>query len=90
MLSPNATVTASNLAVAVTVAVNNNSARSFTVRLNGVDTALSCTIGSEQTSCSSNTPVTVPPLSLMSIHSDRPATFDAAGTDALIVFQLTQ
>jgi hypothetical protein len=90
MLSPNASVVASNLAVTVTVEVNNNSARSFTLRVSGTDTALSCTIGSLTTSCMSNAMVTIPPLSVISIHADRPASFDAAGTDALISFQLTQ
>ncbi len=90
MLSPNATVTAGNLAVAVTVVVNNNSGRSFTLRVNGVDTALSCTIESLQTSCASNTVVTIPPVSLMSIHSDLAASFNADGTDALISFQLSE
>jgi hypothetical protein len=90
MLSPNATLTAENLAVVVTVVVNNNSARSFTLSVNGVDTLLTCTIPGLQTSCTSNIPVTVPPISLISIHADRPAQFDADGTDALISFQLTQ
>jgi Collagen triple helix repeat (20 copies) len=90
MLSPNATVTASNLAVVVTVVVNNNSGRSFTLRLNGVDTALSCIIESLQTSCASNVAVTIPPLSLISIHSGLAASFNADGTDALIAFQLSQ
>jgi Collagen triple helix repeat (20 copies)/IPT/TIG domain len=90
MLSPNATLKASNLAVTVTVVVNNNSARSFALRVNGVDTTLSCTIGSLQSSCTSSSAVTIPPLSLISIHSDRPAFFNADGTDALIAFQLGQ
>jgi hypothetical protein len=93
MLSPNATVTASNLAVTTTAEVNPNSALSFTLRMNGVSTAFSCTIGSAQTSCTS-TPgaaVTIPPLSLISIQSNLDSTFNTTSTmDALIAFQLSQ
>ena len=90
MLSPNTTLTATNLAVRLTVVVNNNSARRYTLRLNGTDTLLSCTVASLAFSCTSNVAVTIPPLSLLSIQSDRPAAFNAEGTDARITFQLTQ
>ena len=58
--------------------------------MGGQDTALSCTIGSFGGSCSSNASVPVPPNSQLSIKSDRPADFNADGTDARIAFQLTQ
>jgi len=93
MLSPNATVTASNLAVTTTAEVNLNSALSFTLRVNGVNTAFSCTIGSAQTSCTStpSAAVTIPPLSLISIQSNVDSTFNTTSTmDALIAFQLSQ
>jgi len=90
MLSPNVALTAANLAVRVTVVVNNNSARSFTLRVNGTDTLLTCTVPSLQFSCTSNAAVAVPALSLLSIKSDRPAVFNADPTEARIAFQLTQ
>jgi hypothetical protein len=89
MLSPNATLTASNLAVSLTVVVNNNSARRFTLDISGSDSALSCTVPSLGTSCTFNTPVTVPPLSLLSIKSDRPAAFDTVENEARVSLQLT-
>jgi hypothetical protein len=89
MLSPNATLTASNLAVSLTVPVNLNSARTFTLEINGTDSALACFIGGLGVSCTSNAPVTVPPLSLLSIKSDSPAFFTAEATEARVSFQLS-
>ena len=90
MLSPNVALTATNLAVATTVTVNNNSARSFTLRVAGVDTALTCTVAGLTNTCTSSASVLIPALSVISIHADRPASFNADGTDALISFEMTQ
>jgi hypothetical protein len=90
MLSPDVALKASDLAINLSTAVNNNSARRFTLRVAGQDTALSCTMGSFGTSCTSNATVTVPANSLISIKSDRPASFNADATEARIAFQLTQ
>jgi hypothetical protein len=90
MVSPDTALTASDLVVSLTVPVNNNSARRFTLRVNGTDTGLSCTMGSFGTSCTSAATVEVPARSLLSIKSDRPAAFNAAETEARIAFQLTE
>jgi hypothetical protein len=90
MISPDTTLYATNLVVRLTVFVNNNSARRFTLRVNGTDTALSCTMGSFGTSCTSTEIVTVPPQSLLSIKSDRPAAFNAEATEARVSFQLIE
>jgi hypothetical protein len=90
MVSPNVALTASDLVVSTTTAVNNNSARRFTLRIAGADTTLNCTIPRFTTACSSAAEVTVPPQSLISIKSDRPADFNTIATDARIAFQLVQ
>ena len=90
MISPDATVKATDLVVSLTVQVNNNSARRFTLRVNGADTLLSCTMGSFGTSCTSNAVVSIPPMSLLSIQSDRPAEFNAEATEARITLRLIQ
>ena len=88
MVSPNLAVTASNLFVRVNGVVNNNSARRFTLRVDGADTALSCTMGSFGSTCTSDAQVAIPPNSTLSIQSDRPAAFNTVATDARIGFQL--
>ena len=91
MVSPNTTLIATDLAVSLTVEVNSNSARRFTLRVNGSDTVLSCTMGSFGSSCTSSAAVTVPPQSLLSIKSDRPGTpFNSFPREARIVFRLTE
>jgi hypothetical protein len=90
MVSPDVALTASDLVVDITNAVLNNSARRFTVRVAGADTPLSCTIGRFSTTCNSAEKVTVPPRTLISIKSDRPANFNSDPTDARIAFQLTR
>ena len=89
-MPPNVALTASDLVVDITSAVLNNSARRFTLRVAGADTPLSCTIGRFNTTCHSAEKVTVPPRTLISIKSDRPATFNSDPTDARIAFQLTR
>jgi hypothetical protein len=90
MVSPDVALTASDLVVDITNAVLNNSARRFTLRVAGADTPLSCTIGRFNTTCNSAEKVTVPPRTLISIKSDRPANFNSDPTDARIAFQLTR
>jgi hypothetical protein len=90
MVSPDVALTASNLVVSLTVAVENNSARRFTLSLNGADTTLSCTIGSLGTSCTSAATVAVPARSLLSIKSNRPGIVDSEGTEARIAFRLKE
>jgi hypothetical protein len=90
MLTPNVALTATNLAVNLTVQVNNNSARRCTLEVNGADTALSCTIGGFGSSCTTTASVTVPAASLISIKADRPAAFNADATEARVAFQLMQ
>jgi hypothetical protein len=61
-----------------------------TLRIDGVDSALNCTIGSFQDAFTSSASVGVPPGGLVSIRSDRPAQFNAVATEARIAFQLTE
>lgn len=90
MLSPDIALLATGLAVQLTEEVNNNSARRFTLVVDGIDSALSCTIGSFGSSCTSSASVPVPAASTIAIKSDRPAAFNTIPTDARIAFQLTQ
>jgi hypothetical protein len=91
MVSPNTTLTARDLTVTLTTAVSNNSNRSFTLRVAGVDTALTCTIGSFGSTCSTAaaTTVVVPAGSLISIHDNAPAAFSTLMGDALVSLRLT-
>jgi len=57
-LSPAASVTAQNLAVRTTVAPGTGSSMTITLRVNGADTSLSCTVSGTGTTCS-NTSATV-------------------------------
>jgi hypothetical protein len=92
MVSPGTPLVARDLTVTLATGfVNNNSARSFTLRVAGVDTAMTCTMGSFGSSCASpaGTTVAVPPGSLISIHDAVPAAFSTLMADALVSFRLT-
>jgi Collagen triple helix repeat (20 copies) len=92
MVSPNTPLVARDLTVVLATGfVNNNSARSFTLRVAGVDTPLTCTMGSFGTRCASSaaTTVAVPAASLISIHDVVTGQFSTLMSDALVSFRLT-
>ena len=65
----NATMTARDLAVTLTVATGLTDTRTFTVRVGNANTALSCTVPPGNTGCTSTQAVTIPGGSLISIGS---------------------
>jgi hypothetical protein len=67
--TPNATMTASDLAVTLTVATGPTDTRTFTLRAGNADTLLSCTVPPGNTGCTSTRSVTIPGGSLISIGS---------------------
>jgi hypothetical protein len=67
--TPNATMTASDLAVTLTVATGLTDTRTFTLRVGNANTALSCTVPAGNVGCTSSGSVTIPPASLISIGS---------------------
>jgi hypothetical protein len=67
--TPNATLTASDLAISLFVAPDPGTSRTFTLRVGQADTALSCTVPAGVTLCNSTGSVTIPPMSLISIGS---------------------
>ena len=67
--TPNATMTASALAVTLTVATGLGDTRTFTLRVGNADTALTCTVPAGNTGCTSSQSVTIPGGSLISIGS---------------------
>jgi hypothetical protein len=67
--TPNATMTASDLAVTLTVATGLTDTRTFTLRVGNANTALTCTVPPGNTGCTSIQSVTIPGGSLISIGS---------------------
>jgi hypothetical protein len=67
--TPNATMTASDLAITLTVANGPADTRTFTVRAGNADTALTCTVPEGNTGCTSTATATIPGGSLISIGS---------------------
>ena len=67
--TPNATMTASDLAVTLTVAPGLADTRTFTLRVGNANTALTCTVPGGNTGCTSTQSVTIPGGSLISIGS---------------------
>ena len=67
--TPNATMTARDLAVTLTVATGLADTRTFTLRVGNADTALTCTVPPGNTGCTSTQSVTIPGGSLISIGS---------------------
>jgi hypothetical protein len=67
--TPNATMTASDLAVTLTVAPGLTESRTFTLRVGNADTALTCTVPGGTVTCTSTASVAIPPASLISIGS---------------------
>jgi hypothetical protein len=67
--TPNATMTASDLAIAVFDAPEPGTSRTFTLRVGHADTALTCTVPAGTTLCNSTGSITIPPASLISIGS---------------------
>ena len=65
----NATMTARDLAVTLTVATGLTDTRTFTVRAGNANTALTCTVPPGNTGCTSTKSVTIPDGSLISIGS---------------------
>jgi hypothetical protein len=67
--TPNATLTASDLAISLFVAPDPGTSRTFTLRVGHANTALSCTVPAGVTLCNSTGSITIPPMSLISIGS---------------------
>jgi len=67
--TPNATMTASDLAVTLTVAPGLAESRTFTLRVGNANTALTCTVPGGTVTCTSTATVTIPEASLISIGS---------------------
>jgi hypothetical protein len=67
--TPNATMTASDLAVTLTFATGLTDTRTFTLRVGNADTALSCTVPPGNAGCTSTGSVTIPGGALISIGS---------------------
>ena len=67
--TPNATLTASDLAISLFVAPDPGTSRTFTLRVGQANTALSCTVPAGVTLCNSTGSITIPPMSLISIGS---------------------
>ena len=67
--TPNANMTASDLAVTLTVATGLTDTRTFTLRVGNANTALSCTVPAGNVGCTSTGSVTIPAASLISIGS---------------------
>jgi hypothetical protein len=67
--TPNATMTASNLAVTLSVAPAPADSRTFTLRVGNANTALTCTVPGGTVTCTSTGSVTIPGASLISIGS---------------------
>jgi hypothetical protein len=67
--TPNATLTASDLAISLFVAPAPGTSRTFTLRVGQANTALSCTVPAGVTLCNSTGSITIPPMSLISIGS---------------------
>jgi hypothetical protein len=67
--TPNATMTASDLAVTLTVATGLGDTRTFTLRVGNANTGLTCTVPGGNTGCTSTQSVTIPGGSLVSIGS---------------------
>ena len=74
--TPNATTTASDLAVTLTVGTGLTDTRTFTLRVGNADTALTCTVPPGNTGCTSTRSVTIPGGSLISIGSTSTGTPD--------------
>src|SRR5215211_3987396 len=68
--TPNATMTASDLAIAVFDAPAPGSSRRFTLSVGHADTALTCTVPGGTTTCTSTGSVTIPGGSLISMKSE--------------------
>jgi len=67
--TPNATMTASNLAVTLSVAPGLADSRTFTLRVGNANTALTCTVPGGTVTCTSTGSVAIPGASLISIGS---------------------
>jgi hypothetical protein len=65
--TPNATVTASDLAVTLSVAPGLTDSRTFTLRVGNANTALTCTVPGGTVTCTSTGSVTIPAASLISL-----------------------
>jgi len=87
-LSPNRTIVLSNLRVLLTTAPSAGATRFIYLRMNGSQTALSCTISDLATSCSSDVGVTVPGGSRLSISVGNNGGFPAL-TQALVGMTVT-
>jgi hypothetical protein len=73
ILSPGVATTAGNLSVRLDASPGPAASRAFTLRVNGADTALSCTITNAGQTCTSGASVAVPAGSLLSLENDASA-----------------
>jgi hypothetical protein len=65
--TPNAPITASDLAVTLTVAPGLTDSRTFTLRVGNANTALTCTVPGGTVTCTSTGSITIPEASLISL-----------------------
>jgi hypothetical protein len=65
--TPNATITASDLAVTLSVAPGLTDSRTFTLRVGNANTALTCTVPGGTVTCTSTGSVSIPGASLISL-----------------------
>jgi hypothetical protein len=65
--TPNTTITASDLAVTLTVAPGLTDSRTFTLRVGNANTALTCTVPGGTVTCTSTGSVSIPEASLISL-----------------------
>jgi hypothetical protein len=73
ILSPGVAATAGNLSVRLDASPGPAASRTFTLRVNGADSALTCTIANAAQTCSAGGSVAVPAGSLLSLENDASA-----------------
>jgi hypothetical protein len=67
--TPNVTITASDLAVSLSVAPGLTDSRTFRLRVGNADTPVVCVVGGGTSTCEGTGTATIPPASLISISS---------------------
>jgi hypothetical protein len=85
--TPNATMTARDLSVSLSVAPGLTDSRTFTLRVGNADTPLTCFVGGGTSTCTSTGSATIPPASLISIGSTSTGT--PLGTDVRFGWRAT-
>lgn len=89
MVSPGVAATASDLVVGLTVPVSNNSDRRFTLMVNGAESALTCTVPANGSTCVSTGTAAIPAGADIVIRADHTAAFNSQATEARVSFVMT-